>query len=141
MKKIKLLSTTMLMAFLFSCVQAEKVVLSPAQAYSSPHFEITLQNGDKTELKVKNTSIEEKFRMQLDVEFLSGDEKTGGWQAMGLTMVSGDEMNYVLDLPEGTDKLKVHFKEIMYSKEADQDAMNSSLSKTGDFGVIYFNLN
>lgn len=91
-----------------ACTVREPTVADAGSAYSIAGSEISL-DGDL--LTVRNTYNEESARLQLDVTYYRGSEELGRFITVGRGLTAGDYHAYKLDIPEGTEAVKVSYAE------------------------------
>jgi hypothetical protein len=122
---------------LLSCAPREPEMISKGAVYDIPGFALKLE---EEVLSVRNTYFEKVSRLQVSAEYIKDDAVIGSFASVGLALEPGDERAYKLVIPQGTEKVKVTYREYPYS-ESDTAMFIANTGKLGKTGAVYFMLN
>ncbi|QAR34120.1 hypothetical protein EP073_12110 [Geovibrio thiophilus] len=134
MKNLILLSVFLM---LMSCAPKDPEIIKQGSVYDIRGFELKLEEGV---LSVKNTYFEKVSRLQISAEYVKGQDVVGSFTSVGLALEPGDVREYRLVIPQGTEKVKVSYREYPYG-EGDTAMFLPNIGKLGKTGAVYFMLN
>jgi hypothetical protein len=97
-------------------------------------FELSLEDNVLT---VKNTYSEKVSRLQVDAEYIKDDAVIGTFVSVGIALEPGGERLYTLVIPQGTDKVKVSYREYPYGEEGGSLFIPNT-GRVGKTGAVYF---
>jgi len=122
---------------LFACAPREPEIVKQGAVYEIRGFSLSLDNSVLT---VKNTYFEKVSRLQVNAEYIKDDAVIGTFVSVGIALEPGGERSYKLVIPQGTDKVKVAYREYPHG-EGDAALFLPNIGKVGKTGAVYFIMN
>jgi len=123
-----------LLFIIFACASFEPEIVNQGAVYEMRGFELSLEDNVLT---VKNTYSEKVSRLQVDAEYIKDDAVIGTFVSVGIALEPGGERLYTLVIPQGTDKVKVSYREYPYGEEGGSLFIPNT-GRVGKTGAVYF---